>query len=411
MIPVLRTTALPRFERTDWMGNYYIYRNDVIQPYIENVSDGIYHLYVLNASNEVEELYTSNYYSQKVDDLYPQYDRDNLNDNPESATSYAVRAPIGDVTTSDLKKSLTRETIDNILPSLGIGHSITGITTAFTSSTEGVATLTFAQNHNFNGIVTFSSITAGSGYVNGTYQNVKLLNDGTSTWDGATAKVTVSGNAVTGVDIISGGSAYTDGETLDFDSTVLGGSGGEITIATAGISSVIGNTVQITGIGTVTSNHFRIVSVPATNQVAIAITNLDVKPVPGQYLINIGSEITVSTASTLPSGITTFTTEEPHGFVVGNKITVKDSNDAGLTDLIITGITTDTVTANAGLGVTLPGPKYLLKNGIASNDLTSDKDGENLGSRGLSFFGNETALLKEDITNSGWCNITEDFYN
>ena len=121
------------------MGNYYIYRNDVIQPYIENVSDGIYHLYVLNASNEVEELYTSNYYSQKVDDLYPQYDRDNLNDNPESATSYAVRAPIGDVTTSDLK-SLTRETIDNILPSLGIGHSITGITTAFTSSTEETAT-------------------------------------------------------------------------------------------------------------------------------------------------------------------------------------------------------------------------------------------------------------------------------
>ena len=122
-------------------------------------------------------------------------------------------------------------------------------------------------------------------------------------------------------------------------------------------------------------------------------------PVPGQYLINIGSEITVSTASTLPSGITTFTTEEPHGFVVGNKLTVKDTNDAGLADLIITGITTDTVTANAGLGVTLHGPKYLLKNGIASNDLTSDKDGENLGSRGLSFFGNETALLKEDITN------------
>ena len=75
--------------------------------------------------------------------------------------------------------------------------------------------------------------------------------------------------------------------------------------------------------------------------------------------------------------------KEPHGFVVGNKLTVKDSNDAGLADLIITGITTDTVTANAGLGVTLHGPKYLLKNGIASNDLTSDKDGENLGSRGL----------------------------
>jgi len=394
-----RTIELPRFERTDWKGNYYIYRNEVIQPYVEDVSDGIYHLYVLNAGLEIATEYTENYYSQKVDDLYPQLDRDNLNDDPESTTSYALRAPIGDVNTSDLKKSLTRETIDNILPSLGIGHSITGITTAFTSTAVGVATLTFAQNHNFNGIVTFSSLSGGTGYTNGTYQNVKLLNDGTSTWDGATAKVTVSGNSVTGVDIISGGSAYTDGETLDFDATVLGGSGADLSIATAGISSVIGNTVQITGVGTVTSKHYRIVSVPSTNQVAIAISNLDTRPVPGQYLLNIASEITVSTATTSPSGVTTFTTTEPHGFVIGNKLTVKDTNDASLSDLIITGITTDTVTTNAGIGVTLHGPKYLLKNGIASNDLTSDKNGENLGSRGLSFFGNETALLKEDITN------------
>ena len=80
-----RTIALPRFERTDWKGNFYIYRNEVITPYVENVSDGIYHLYVLNANNAIPTEYTSHYYSQKVDDLYPQQDRDNEDDNPESA--------------------------------------------------------------------------------------------------------------------------------------------------------------------------------------------------------------------------------------------------------------------------------------------------------------------------------------
>ena len=124
-----RTIALPRFERTDWKGNFYIYRNEVITPYVENVSDGIYHLYVLNANNAIPTEYTSHYFSQKVDDLYPQQDKDNVDDNPESAESFAMRSPVGDVTTSDLKKSITRESIDNLLPTLGIGLTISGVTT------------------------------------------------------------------------------------------------------------------------------------------------------------------------------------------------------------------------------------------------------------------------------------------
>ena len=43
---------------------------------------------------------------------------------------------------------------------------------------------------------TINSITGGSGLTNGTYHNVKLFNTGTTTWDGATAKVTVASNAV-----------------------------------------------------------------------------------------------------------------------------------------------------------------------------------------------------------------------
>ena len=394
------TTSLPRFERTDWKGNYYIYRNDVITPYVENVSDGIYHLYVLNANNAIPTEYTSHYYSQKVDDLYPQQDRDNPNDNPESSKSFAMRSPLGDVTTSDLKKSLTRESIDSILPTLGIGLTISGVTTSFVGGTVGVATITFHENHNLNGIVTFSALAGGSGYANGTFHNVKLFNDGTSTWDGATARVVVAGGAVSNVVITSGGSGYATGEQLDFDpGRIVGGSGAGLTLNVSGISTAVGNTVQLTGIGTHTSSHYRITGVPAKNKVAIALSNTDPRPIQGQYLINIAPEISVSSVTTTDSlGIATFTTSEPHGFVVGNKLTVKNSVDASLGHFNVTGITTTTVSVDAGVGAVITSPKYLLKNGLSSNDLTSDKDGENLGARGLSFYGNETAVLQDDIT-------------
>ena len=394
-----RTTALPRFERYDWKDNYYVYRNEVISPFIKDVQDGVYHLYVLNAGNAIETEYTSHYYSQNVKDLYPQLDRDNVDENPNSSATYAKRAPVGDVVTDDLKKSLTRETVDGLIPALGIGLPISGVTTSFPTPTAGVATVTFSREHNLSGIVTYTTLTGGSGYTNGTYHNVKLFNDGTSTWDGATAKVTVSGGAVSAVDIIAGGSGYVNGETLDLDpSRIGGGTGAEITISTSGISTVIGNTVQITGIGTTASGHYRITSVPAKNQVAIAITDKDPRIVQNQYLINVGPEITVSsTAYTASTGIATFTTTEPHGFVVGNKFTVKNTDDDNMGAYVITGITTTSVTAKTS--VSLTSPKYLLKHGLSANNKTSDVDGENLGARGFYFYDNETAILQSNITN------------
>ena len=394
-----RTTALPRFERNDWQDNYYVYRNDVITPYIKDVQDGIYHLYVLNAGNAIQTEYTDHEFSQNVADLYPQLDRDNINDNPHAAKTYAKRAPVGEVVTSDLKKSITRETVDGLLPALGIGLTISGVTTSFPTATTGVATVTFYREHNLSGIVTYSSFTGGSGYTNGTYHNVKLFNNGTSTWDGATATVTVSGNAVSAVDITAGGSGYSNNEELDFDtSRVGGGTGAGVTITTAGISTVIGNTVQITGIGTTAGGHFRITSVPAKNQVAIAITDKDPRIVQGQYLLNVGPELTVSSSIfTSATGITTFTMAESHGLVVGNKLTVKNSDDDNMGEYLVSGITTTTVSAKTT--VSLTSPKYLLKHGLSANDKTSDSDGENLGARGFSFYGNETAILQSNITN------------
>ena len=393
-----RTTSLPRFERSDLKSNYYIYRNEVITPYIEDVQDGIYHLYVLNANNAIPTEFTDLKYSQRVQDLYPQLDKDNIDDDPESAKTFALRSPIGETATSDLKKSITRETTDLFLNDFKIGQEITGVSTSFPSNTEGTATLTFARPHNFSGIVTATISNGGSGLTNGTYHNIKLFNNGGTTWDGATAQIVVSGNEVTELDITAGGSGYAGGETLDIDNTFTGGSGAEVTIANSGISTIIGNTIQITGIGTTASNHYRVTGVPARNQVAIAITNSDPKIVQSQYLINVGAEIQVQ-SSTFDSvtGLSTFFCDEPHGLAVGNRFKLLNTTNANLGDYLISavGFGTTSFAAKTDASITA---KYVLKHGLGSNDLTSDATGENLGARSLFFYDNEVAVLQSDIT-------------
>ena len=97
-----------------------------------------------------------------------------------------------------------------------------------TSGNVGTATITFDRPHGFGQIKTVNTITGGSGLTNGTYHNgVKLFNSGSTTWDGA-SKATVASNAIAGVEIIEGGSAYTTGnlgETFIIDNSATGGSG------------------------------------------------------------------------------------------------------------------------------------------------------------------------------------------
>ena len=122
--------------------NLYIYRSEVISDYIKDVQDGIYHLYVLKADNTVVEEFTDQKYSQNVTDLYPQQDKDNENDNPPSAVSFAKRDPIGDVVTNSLKNSITRESTDRLLQDFGTGLKVTGF-----DSTTGITTITFDREH------------------------------------------------------------------------------------------------------------------------------------------------------------------------------------------------------------------------------------------------------------------------
>ena len=398
-----RTTDLPRFERNDCQGNYYIYRNEVISPYTKDVQDGVYHLYVLNASNNVGVAFTTVGYSQSVSDLYPQQDKDNPNANPDASVTYANRSPLGKVTTSDQKNSITRESVDKLLKDFHIGNTITGVSTSFTTTTKGTATLTFDRAHNLSGIVTATINAGGSGGTQGTYQNVKLFNDGTTTWDGALAKVVInSSGAVSDVDITSGGSGYANGETLDFDTSspgaLIGLSGADITINNAGISTVIGNTVQVTGIGTTAGGYYRVTAVPSTTQVSVGITNLDPNISTGQYILNVGHEIRVGSTS-YSAGVETINTAHPHGLSAGNQVRLITADNGNLGDYLVrsAGLGTNTFTVSSETDI--PTSTYVLKHGLSANDKTSDSSGENLGARGFNFYGNERYTLVTAIGN------------
>jgi hypothetical protein len=88
-------------------------------------------------------------------------------------------------------------------------------------------------NIGFSGtILTLNTLVAGSGYVNGSYSAVPLLGgSGIS----ATANITVSGNVVTAVTLVSGGFNYVVGNILTASNTNLGGSGSGFSINVATI--------------------------------------------------------------------------------------------------------------------------------------------------------------------------------
>ena len=424
----VRDTDLPRFERSDLLSNFYVYRNQTISPYIENQQDGIYHLFVLNANNQGIDHFDNLSYSQNVVDLYPQLDRDNNTDNPSASVSKAVNSPLGDVVTNYLKDSLTRETLDKLVKDLVVTPTISGV-----SASDSSATLTFTKEtyHNYSGIATGSISVAGASYSNGTHHNVKLLGTssdptpGTSTWLGATATVVVTGGAVSSVSITDSGGGYS-AASLFFDRTAIGSGNGaaRYTITADGISSNVGDTVQVTGIGTEPDGYYRITSIPNNRQISIAKTAGDHTPVIGQYVYNTGpSVVAVSDGDDYNSttGITQFTTTPntgigqtvtPHGLSAGSKFRVLDkATNNHLGDFTVDKLGSGGTNADSGdpsafsaktvvqLGTTDPYEVYILRQGMSANDANSDNVSENLGSRGTPIYDNDYLILKNTDEN------------
>ena len=393
--------SLGRFERRNNQSNVYIYRNEIGSNYVENVQDGVYYIYALNASNSVPVEFTSTEYSQNPVDLYPQLDRDNIDDNPLPATTYAKRSPIGDVETNDVKKSITRETTNKFITSMGYGLDVTTVSSASTS-----ATITFDRPHGFGRILS-GIVTAGSSYNNGTFHNVKLLgtssNPSIGTWNGALATVTVSGGAVGVVTVTNGGSGYSGTESLFFDQTRIGSGNGaaRLNLSTTSVNRNIGDVIQFTGSGTIDDTYHRITNINSPTQVSIAKTSGDVDVTTNQFGFIVGPSIQItSTSYNTTTGISTFNCTSSHGLVVGNKFKIIDSSNNNLGDYLVravnsvtsfTAYTGKTLSANSG---------YVLKHGLSSNNSALDFNEENFASRNIVIYGRELLNLNSAITNT-----------
>ena len=396
-----RTLSLPRFERNNNQENLFIYRTETILPYVEGAQDGVYHMYVLNGSNTIEEEFAAGQYNQNVVNLYPELDRDNVNDNPQEASSYAKRFPIGDVVTNDLKKSITRETANKVINSFGVANTVSTVTDNATS-----AVLTLTREHDLGGLKYGGTLTGGGGHTDGTYYNVKLFDDASApasaVWKGATAKVVVSGGAVTEYEITEPGSAYKSSlSPLYFDSSLVaqGGIGGapssNIAITDANISLANSGYVQVTGISTGTDHYFRVNDATDINKININKTASETI-LDGQTVVSVGPIVEVSTSS--GTDTTTFNCSTAHGLLKGNRFRVLNASDANLGDFIVTEVVdVDSFTAlTPPTGLT--SPKYILKHGLSANDGNSGKQGESLGVRGVAFYDNESLVLNDTIT-------------
>ena len=390
----IRTLNLPRFQRNDLQSNFYVYRNEIINEYIEDQQDGVYHIYALKADNRIASEFTELQYGQNVTDLYPQTDRDNIDDNPGPTRSRALSSPIGDVHTSDLKGSTTRESADSFMTKLGGGLIVDSIL----PESGGISTVTFTRNHAFSGISTASLFTAGSGTrTNGTYYNVKLYNENTySTWNGATAIVSIDSNTIQSFQIQAPGSGYSGGSDLFFDNAAIGGNqDGAISILTAGITTSVGDVVQVTGIATIADAYYRITSIPTPNRISIAKTSGDPDIIANHIVLPSGPSISVS-SSTFSSGITTFTCASAHGLVAGNKFRTIDASNNNLGDYLVKSkVNVTTFTAETTSELT--SPAFILKHNFSSNSGVSDSSIENIANRQRTFYAGDSLT----ISNSG----------
>jgi hypothetical protein len=131
-------------------------------------------------------------------------------------------------------------------------------------------------------IQTLGSVTGGSGYVDGTYNNVPLTGGSGAN---ATATIVVSGGAVTSVTITLRGAGYVIGNTLSASNTNLGGSGAGFSIP---VTVIYAQTITLSVAASGTGTQVLTFSTPA-NQISMWQHEVGTDAVAGQNVLAIDS--------------------------------------------------------------------------------------------------------------------------
>jgi hypothetical protein len=338
-----RTTSLPRFVRKQYKETLIVYRAQQIEPYIPGEQDGVYHLLVVNASNSPSVApFTGLRFSQPIQNLYPQLNRDNPVSDPKAAASFALSSPIGQVVVDDPQSSITKESLSKGLVDFGVGIGLTDIV----SSSTGIAhTFHTTIDHGFNPITSVGITSTGFAYGGGSggvenLYNARLVGfAGSTTGANATARITVNASgSITALKIIDGGSAYGIGNTLAVVgvATTSGFVQGYVTVT--GVHNHIGECLTVAGVvpaaldgyngaykitGIATGNIKQLQVESARAFTTGSSTGIGVTVTAYSRAINAGKSIDITTlAYNNVTGISTITTIQNHGLSVGNKITI-----------------------------------------------------------------------------------------
>lgn len=337
----LRNEDLPRFSRKTLTGTYQLYRSQEIQEYIPNTQDGIYHLLVIDSSNSPSvEPFTNLKFSQPIQYLYPQFNRDNPTPDPEATRSFAVSDIIGKVVINDPQKSLTKEALGGLLSDINVGFGITNIVSNSVGTSHTIFT---TYDHGFAGITSVSITGAGSTYVTGTYYNVPLVGaSGSTTGNYATAAVTVSvAGTISKVVVMNRGSAYGIGNTLSI--TGIPRNAGSIAafVTVQNIQNNIGDVLVVSGVSSSQYNTvYSINSIPVGSTKAIVVgsansisevstAGIGITATSLATVVVSGKTVGVSSITyDSNTGISTVTFNCAHGFKVNQKIKIAGALDS-----------------------------------------------------------------------------------
>ena len=434
----IRTTSeIPYFERQSYLNTYYVYRSEEIKKHIPNQQDGVYHLICVNASNApTAPQFSAEQFSQNIQDLFPQTDRDNPESDPPSASSFAKSDIIGKVVTDNLKNSITKETVEKLFVDANVGLGITNIVS--TSSTTHIIYTKY--DHGLNGVKSVGIVSAGQGYGRGSGATEYLYNAtlvgfaGSTTGKNATAVITVNSvGSITAVKITDPGSSYGIGNTL----AVVGVATTTTTSYYLGyvrVNGIINNTNDVVRLSGVSSeslknynNLYRItgintgeintINVSSGSSIAGFLpTGIGSTLASNAIVYNVGPSLRVSSYTyDNVLGIATIQTigvgNTIHGLNVGNKVRI-----VGAGETVYNGSFTvkevnnlSSVVLNVGVNTQAPiatGDIFLFKEGFVSQGGNTNIGDENVAGRMVPFFAGIATSLDADIATRSTTSIS-----
>jgi hypothetical protein len=434
----IRTTDLPRYERKEFNNTLFIYKREEVEEYIPNVRDGVYHLTLIDASSTPQVSPFQNLrFSQPLQNLYPQLDRDNPTSDPDQTRTFALPTPIGLTKVNDPKNSITKEVINKNIRDFVVGIGIVDI-----QSSSGIShTITTQVDHGLNSITKVGITSAGLNYGDGsgstqTLYNARLVGfAGSTTGQYATANIQIdAAGSITDIRIVDGGSAFGIGNTLAVVGvgTTTGWVEGYVTVDQ--IHNSVGDIIRIDGIRddrftdyntlykiesidtgddqnvTVSSASTIYARYPFTGPQDIAGINTNgLSNISGTILSDVtayvtGESIGISSITyDNVSGISSVTTSNSHGLLVGNRIKIGGlSNEIYNGEFTVTGVlNVNEFTMSIGVGTTsvLPsGNGFIYLPGFTAQNDIVEFDDEAASSRLVPQYAGITTTLSVALT-------------